>query len=141
MSKDDFKQVNRPASPPIYSIRFSWPQRAELDRLTQGQSWAAYIKGVVFSGKLAHRAKKGSYDYKTLAKLLAALGKSRIASNINQLARAANSGSLPVNEDVVKALMEATRAIEWMKRTLIKGMRIKPPEPEVAKDHSHDPHR
>ena len=41
---------------------------------------------------------------KLLAKLLGVLGKSRIANNINQLAKAANSGSLPVNEEVLQSI-------------------------------------
>lgn len=59
------------------------------------------------------------------------LGQSRISQNINQLAKAANSGSLPVTPDVHKALLEATRAIQHMRALLIEAMGLKA--------HSDDP--
>ena len=51
--------------------------------------------------------------------MLGALGQSRIASNINQLAKTANSGSLPVNKEVLEGLNDAVDAIRWMRETLI----------------------
>jgi len=141
MAKREFDKATK--HPPPFSIRFSWKQRAELDRLAEGQSWGRYIKDVLFIQK--RRPKASSLDRKTLGKLLGALGKSRIASNINQLARAANSGSLPVNEDVTKALMSAVRTIEWMKITLIEGMGLKAHRSDKAQeaspieDHPNDP--
>lgn len=57
-------------------------------------------------------------DQKLLAKLLGTLGKSRIANNINQLAKAANSGSLPVKEEVLQTLNDAVTAIRSMRDSL-----------------------
>lgn len=141
MSKEEFNKTGK--NPPPFSIRFSWQQRAELDRLAEDQPWASYIKSTLFNEK--RQPKASPVDRKILAKLLGTLGKSRIASNINQLARAANSGSLPVNEEVTKALMGAARTIEWMKITLIEGMGLKAHQPEKPKeeklleDFNHDP--
>ena len=47
------------------------------------------------------RETKADPDRQELAKLLGKLGKPRISQNINQLAKAANSGSLPVNHEVL----------------------------------------
>jgi len=64
---------------------------------------AAYIRRPIFRKDPPETPKKRTHretadkDHKEIAKLLGALGKSRIASNINQLAKTANSGSLPVN--------------------------------------------
>ncbi len=85
------------------------------------------------------RGESVSHDHKQLAKLLGALGKSRIASNINQLAKAANSGSLPVSKEIIKALNESVAAIRWMRETLIKGMGIKPQSKDG--DDGNDPQR
>lgn len=140
MAKKDFNKANK--HPPPFSIRFSWSQRAELDQLAQGQSWGRYIKDVIFVQK--RRPRSSQLDHQILAKLLGALGKSRISANINQLAKAANSGSLPVNEEVKKSLMNAVQAIEWMKITLIEGMGLKahrpdtPAEADPPEDLDHD---
>jgi len=140
MSKNEFDKATK--HPPPFSIRFSWDQRAELDRLSDGQSLGGYLKDILFVKK--QRPYSNGYaskaqDRKTLAKLLGALGNSRIASNINQLAKAANSGSLPVNEEVVSAIMRAVHAIDWMKITLIEGMGLKAHGSDKEKDQIHDP--
>jgi len=72
------------------------------------------------------RGESADVDQKAIAKLLGALGQSRISNNINQLAKAANSGSLPVNHDVLNSLKEAVTAVYWMRDTLIKALRLKP---------------
>ncbi|WP_218187989.1 plasmid mobilization relaxosome protein MobC [Desulfosarcina cetonica] len=78
---------------------------------------------------------------KELSKLLGTLGKSRISQNINQLAKAANSGSLPVNHEVAQELNNACDAIRWMRQTLIKAMGLKPlSDPEMTqREERHDP--
>lgn len=132
MAKDDFNKAKttkisgKSKPPPPYSIRFSWEEREELNRLCKGQSWAGYIKDVIFV--LRRRAVKtySQLDRKLIAKLLGTLGKSRLASNLNQLAKAVNSGSLAVNTEVEKAILQACRTIEWMRTTLIKALGLKP---------------
>ncbi len=112
--------------PAPFSLRLSRDERKELKKLACGRPLGEFIKDVIFSKSLRPSTRKPTIaDQKLLAKLLGALGKSRIASNINQLARAANSGSLPVNEEVIKSLFEAVRSIEWMRKSLIKGMGVK----------------
>jgi len=112
-------------------MRFTNEERKALETAAAGRPLAAYIRWLIFKEEMPDmpnrrtRGESASTDHKQLAKLLGALGKSRIANNINQLARAANSGSLPVNEDVLKSLFEAVRAIAWMREKLIKGLGIK----------------
>lgn len=59
------------------------------------------------------------------ADILVALGKSRIASNLNQLAYAANTGSLDFTPEVITQINEAYDAIMDIRALLIKetGMR------------------
>jgi hypothetical protein len=129
MSKQDFDKA-RKSNPSPLSIYFNWAQIDKLDELRQGQKRGTFIKEVIFnSGKRLVR-RYAETDRILIAKVLAALGKSRISSNINQLAKAANSGSLPVNEEVEKALLKACMTIEWIKVTLIESMGIKPQRPE-----------
>jgi len=124
-------------------MRFTKDERKSLELAAAGRPLAAYIRWLIFKEDMPEMPKKrargetASTDHKQLAKLLGALGKSRIASNINQLAKAANSGSLPVTGEIVNALNESVAAIKWMRETLIKGMGIKPQAKE--EDDSDDP--
>ena len=63
-------------------------------------------------------------DERALAQVLALLGQSRLASNINQLARAANSGALPVNPDTEAALTAASTDIAAIKALVMKALGI-----------------
>lgn len=129
--------------PPPFSMRFTKEERKSLELAAAGRPLAAYIRWLIFKEDMPEMPKKrtrgeaASQDHKQLAKLLGALGKSRIANNINQLARAANSGSLPVSKEIIKALNESVAAIKWMRETLIKGMGIKPQGKD--EDSSDDP--
>ncbi len=129
--------------PAPFSMRFTKDERKSLELAAAGRPLAAYIRWLIFKEDMPEmprkrtRGESASQDHKQLAKLLGALGKSRIASNINQLARAANSGSLPVSKEIIKALNESVAAIQWMRETLIKGMGIKPQSKD--EDDSNDP--
>ena len=122
--------------PQPFSIRFSEKERAELKRLTAGLPIGRFIKDAIFNkGMRPARSRKPSIvDQKLFAQLLGAIGKSRIASNINQLAKAANSGSLPVNKEITDSLNDAVEAIKWMRETLIKALGLKP----LSQEDSHD---
>ena len=117
--------------PQPFSMRFTKEERRSLELAAAGRPLAAYIRWLIFKEDMPDMPKKrtrgetASQDQKQLAKLLGALGKSRISQNINQLAKAANSGSLPVTEEIVDYLNESVSAIQWMRKTLIKGMGVK----------------
>jgi len=83
--------------PAPFSVRLSTEEREELERLAPDQPWGQYIKDVIFREKRKPRTREAQKikDHKLLARLLGPLGQSRISQNINQLAKAANSGSLP----------------------------------------------
>ena len=129
---------NKPTHyPPPFSMRFTKEERKSLELAAAGRPLAAYIRWLIFKEDMPEMPKKrtrgeaASQDHKQLAKLLGALGKSRIANNINQLAKAANSGSLPVSKEIINALNESVAAIRWMREALIKGMGIKPQTGEM----------
>lgn len=118
--------------PAPFSMRFTDDERKSLKLAAAGRPLAAYIRWLIFKEDMPEMPKKrtrgesANIDHKQLAKLLGALGKSRISQNINQLAKAANSGSLPVNAEIIKSLQDSVAAIQWMRETLIKGMGLKP---------------
>ena len=134
--------------PPPFSMRFTDDEREALELAAAGRPLAAYIRWLIFKEDMPEmpkrrtRGESASPEHKELAKLLGALGKSRIASNINQLAKAANSGSLPVNKEIINALNESVAAIHWMRESLIKAMGIKPQSKEShskSTEDNHDP--
>jgi len=125
MAKKDFNKAKKGNPNPV-SVYFNWKQLDELDGICKGQKRGTCIKEIVLGAGKRIVKRYSDFDRVLVAKVLAALGKSRLASNVNQLAKAANSGSLPVNEEVTKALLQACQTIEWMKVTLIEGMGIKP---------------
>lgn len=139
------KHQSKPYPAP-FSLRLSDAEREALDKMAAGKPLGQFIKDAIFGQGFRPLAPQESQisDKQILAKLLGALGQSRISANINQLARAANSGSLPVNQEVLKSLNEAAAAVLWMRDCLIKGMGLKPQTPlpmQNQEEHSHDPER
>lgn len=134
------RDSSRKIYPAPFSLRLSTQEREEMDKLADGQPLGRFIKEAILNHgrRPAPSRKPRIQDQKLLAKLLGALGQSLIASNINQLAKAANSGSLPVNEEVLQSLKDAVAAIHWMRGTLIKGMGLKPQSSQDEVD-GHDP--
>lgn len=138
------KNSNKSTYPPPFSMRFTEEERKALELAAAGRPLAAYIRWLIFKEEMPEmppkrsRGEAASVDQKAIAKVLGALGQSRIANNINQLAKAANSGSLPVNQDVLNSLEEAVNTIQWLREMLIKGLRLKPQQ-QTEEDENHDP--
>lgn len=131
--------------PPPFSVRLNEQERHELQELAAGQPLGQFIRDAILRRGMrpAPSRKPAITDQKLFAKLLGTIGQSRIASNINQLAKAANSGSLPVNKEVLEGLNDAVDAIRWMRETLIKAMGLKPQSEAdlTQKEDCHDPQR
>ena len=123
--------------PAPFSIRLNQKERDELQKLAAGLPIGRFIKDAILNkGMRPVKSRKPAIvDQKLFAQLLGAIGKSRIASNINQLAKAANSGSLPMNKEVIDGLNDAVEAIKWMRDTLIKALGLKP----LAEEDRYDP--
>ena len=60
------------------------------------------------------------------ASLLAALGESRLSSNVNQLAKHANMGTLEIGPDTEAELRYAVQAIIEMRKALFIALGLKP---------------
>lgn len=110
------------------SVRLSRDERARLQRDAAGMSIGAYIKYRLFDPDKPPpraRSKAPVRDHALLARLLALLGASRLAANINQLARAANSGSLPVSPETEAMLRDACRDLAAMRRMLMAALGLR----------------
>lgn len=124
----------KPTTPP-FSLRLTFEERAALEEAAGDTPLGAYIREVVLDSKRGvrrrSRGKRPVKDQKELAKLMAMLGNARLASNLNQLAHHANSGSLPVTPDTERALRQASADIRFMRLTLMRALGLMPSETEA----------
>lgn len=114
--------------PAPFSLRLTFEERARLEKEAAGFSLSAYIKWRIFDPDKPPPRKRGKApvkDHKVLAALLAKLGQSRLASNLNQLAKAVNSGSLAVTPDTEKDIKRAAQDINDMRSLLIMALGLK----------------
>ncbi len=106
-------------------MRLSPENRARLERDAAGMSLGSYIHWRLFDPDAPpprHRGKAPVKDHVALSKALAALGQSRIASNLNQIARAIHTGVIVVTPEVEGELVEAARYIAAIRDMLIEAL-------------------
>ncbi len=118
-----------------FSLRLTFEERSRLEYERGDQPLGAYIRDRLFKGEQSKRKRRGKRpvkDHKELAKLAALLGNARLASNLNQLAKAANSGSLPVTPDTEEALQIACDDVRAMRFMLMRGLGLYPSEGDTA---------
>lgn len=110
---------------PPFSIRLSFEERAKLEAAAAGQPLGAFIRETLFGSELQPRRRRGKdpvADHQALAQVLAALGASRLSSNLNQLAHSANIGALPVLPETEEALQAACEDIRQMRQMLMHAL-------------------
>lgn len=110
---------------PPFSIRLTFEERDRLQKAAGDLSVAAYIKFLLFAGDapvIRTRGKTPVKDHKALAEVLACLGASRIANNLNQLAKAANSGSLYLDRETKAQFNAACHDIRVMRQLLMEAL-------------------
>lgn len=120
------KAFNKRPAP--FSLRLTFEERARLEKAASGISLSAYIKWRIFDPDKPPPRKRGKApvkDHKVLAALLAKLGQSRLASNLNQLAKAVHTGSLPVTPDTEKDIRRAAQDVHDMRALLILALGLK----------------
>lgn len=91
---------------------------------------AVFLRSLIFDEALLSKRRKSRKspikDHQVLASLQGELGQSRIANNINQLAKSANSGSLEVSPDTEKALQNACSDVRWIRYMVMKALGVEP---------------
>lgn len=110
--------------PPPYSIRFTFEERARLDAERGRKPLSAYIREKLFGDDASPRRRPGYRpveDAEAFGRVLGALGSSRLSANLNQLAKAVNTGSLPVTPETEAELQEACRAVIEMRDDLLRA--------------------
>ncbi|AJE47986.1 hypothetical protein [Celeribacter indicus] len=115
----------RPKYPPPFSLRFTFDERATLDMLRGSMPLGRYIREELLGDDAAPRKRRGRRpvkDQEALGRVLGALGSSRLSQNLNQLARASNSGSLPVSPEVETELRQACADVKAMREELMRAL-------------------
>lgn len=118
---------SKPKASPPFSLRLTASERAELLRKAGNVPLGTYIRSQLLgSATSARRAwRKPVEDEQALARLLSELGRARLSSNLNQLAKTANCGALPVTPETEQAIAEACRDVRWMRDTLIAALGLR----------------
>ena len=107
-----------------YSFRMTVEEYQRLCEAAGSRTLSDYIRRQLLGENVAPRQprRRPVEDEEILSALLSGLGKSRLSSNLNQLARAVNSGSLPVSPETEKAILEACADIKVMSNNLTKAL-------------------
>lgn len=124
-----------------FSLRLSFEERTILENAAGDMPLGTYIRKQVLEGCPQNGpggASQGTYkprkrrqrrrpvkDQKALGQLLGALGESRLSNNLNQLAKAVHTGSLPVTPETEKEIRQACHEIKWMRDVLVKALGMK----------------
>lgn len=138
MSQADLRQPFKRASktkPRVGSRRISLRLTAdEYERLqaySDGSSISSYVRACIFNRtKETRRGTRRSpvKNHQHLAEILGRLGQSRISNNLNQIARHANMGTLPLDPDIEQEIKIACAEIAWIKVRLIEALGLKDSE-------------
>lgn len=118
--------------PSPVSVRFTPEERLVLAKAAGGQSLSAYIRGQVLAENATKRKTRNRSPVENeqeLARVLGLLGQSRIANNLNQLAKDANCGVLIVDPVTLQQIEEAYAHVKSMRDSLVRALGL--PEEKV----------
>jgi len=122
------RKIEKKKSPPPISLRLSDEERARLEHAAAGMSLSAYIRKCVFGEKATIRkvrTRAPVQNEEALARVLGLLGQSRIANNLNQLAKDANCGVLMFNKETEAKIDDAYEHVIAMRGELIHALGLK----------------
>lgn len=114
---------------PPFSMRLTDGERERLERQAGSMPLASYIKSVVFADeapKYRRQKKPPVAEQQLLAEMLARLGQSRTANNLNQIAKHLNQGALVLDDELEADLKRVIAEVAWMRVTLMQALGIKP---------------
>lgn len=125
-----FQQVSgspKRIRPSPFCIRLSPDERAYLEHLAGNRPLGAYIRQCLLGDQAEKRRELRSpkIEQEQYAALLAAMGRSHLSSNLNQLAKHANVGTLDVSRNIEQELHDAYLAVLEMRKALFMALGLK----------------
>lgn len=111
-----------------FSIRLTQEERERLELEAKGKPLSVYMRERLLGDGSAPRKlrRKPAADQAGLAKVLGMLGQSRLANNLNQIAKAAHIGVLVVSPALIEELENACRDIRIMRDALLSALGFPP---------------
>lgn len=117
--------VEKKKYPPPFSLRLTYEERAQLEAEADGKPLGAYIRERLLGDDTAPRTRRGNSpvkDKEALGRVMGALGAARLSANLNQLAKAVNTGSLPVTPETEVELQQACQEVAKMRADLLRAL-------------------
>ncbi|MCP4934704.1 MAG: MobC family plasmid mobilization relaxosome protein [bacterium] len=107
------------------SLRLKPEERERLEKDAAGRSMSDHIRIRLFADDVTPRRTRSKFpvkDHRALSEALGKLGQMRLASNLNQIAKAANSGSLILTPEIEAVIVEACADIREIKTQILKAL-------------------
>jgi len=111
-----------------FSIRLTQEERKRLEAEAKGKPLSVYIRERLLGDGAAPRKlrRKPSADHALLSKVLGMLGQSRLANNLNQIAKAAHIGVIVLTPALIEQIEDACRDIRIMRDALLAALGFPP---------------
>lgn len=113
-----------------FSLRLTPAQRRQLDNEAGTKTVGEYVRSRLFENPTPQKRvfRRPVQDEQTLTQVLGALGRSRLSSNLNQMAKAVHSGSLPLTPETEQAILTACAEVAEMRALVIKALGYEVPK-------------
>jgi hypothetical protein len=107
-----------------FSMRLTRAQRRRLDMDAGAMTAGQYVRHCLFENPTPQKRtfRRPVQDEQALSQLLGALGRGRLSSNLNQIAKAVHSGSLPVSPETEQAILAACAEVADMRAMVVKAL-------------------
>lgn len=118
-----------------FSMRLTKAQRRKLGEDAAPMPVAEYVRSRLFENPapLKRTFRRPVQDEQALTRVLGALGRSRLGSNLNQLAKAVHSSSLPVAPETEAAILAACATVQQMGGQLVQALGLPDEKPKPPK--------
>lgn len=121
----DPKRKKQGKAPAPFSLRLSANERAHLTAEASGAPLGTYIRAKLLDGPVPAKLRKSGIpiaDRRILAQLVAFLGQSRAFSNLNQLAKLAHIGALPITPETEGELQQALADLRQIRDQILAAL-------------------
>lgn len=122
----------KPEPPRPFSLRLSDEERSTLAQQAGAQPLGRYVRERLFAANDNTIPARRGYRQRTpikhdaaLASVLAKLGQSGVVSSLNEIARLARLGALPLSPETEAALRDACRNVAEIKSLLMQALGIR----------------
>ncbi|MCW2248052.1 hypothetical protein M2352_003686 [Azospirillum fermentarium] len=119
------KRKQRGKTPAPFSLRLTFEERAALAVAAGAEPLGCYIRRRILGDDVTYSRRHRRapvQDHEALGRVLGALGQSKLASNLNQLAKAVNTGTLEVTPDSEQAIRDACADVQRMRAELLRAL-------------------